>query len=83
MTEQPERKTIAAVPACRAVRAGAVVASLPNGGYLSGGRTYTHSLTTTHGTVYMVSREVMSEIDCARFDMMVEQAAKARAAHCA
>lgn len=71
-----DTKTIAAAPACRAVRSGAQVEPLPNGGYFSGGRYYTHRLTTKRGTVYMVSREVMSEITCTRFDMLAEKAAK-------
>lgn len=69
-------KTIATAPACRAIRAGAQTWPLPNGGYFSGGRTYTHGLKTKRGTTYMVSREVMREIECTKFDMLVESSAK-------
>src|SRR5690554_5898418 len=37
-------KSIAAAPACRAIRAGAETWALPNGGFFSGGRVYTHGL---------------------------------------
>ncbi len=77
MDNQTKQRTIGTGPACRAVRAGAVVTPLPNGGYVSGGRAYTHTLTTSRGTSYAVSREVMREIDCTRFEMLVERTAKA------
>lgn len=63
-------KTIATAPACRAVRAGAEVWPLPNGGFFSGGRTYTHGLKTKRGTCYVVCREVMREVEAAKFEAL-------------
>lgn len=69
-------KTIATAPACRAIRAGAETWPLPNGGYYSGNRVYSHGLRTRRGTCYVVSREVMREVDAAKVALLIEQAAQ-------
>ena len=69
-------KSIAAAPACRAIRAGAETWALPNGGFFSGGRVYTHGLQTKRGTCYVVCREVMREVDATKFDMLATRAAR-------
>lgn len=67
-------KTIASDPACRAIRAGGETWPLPNGGFFSGGRTYTHGLQTKRGTCYVVCREVMREVEATKIAMLAEQA---------
>lgn len=63
-------KTIAAEPACRAVRSGAEVWPLPGGGFYSSGHTYTHGLRTKRGTCYVVSNWVMRAVEQTRLDML-------------
>lgn len=59
-------KKIAAEPACRAVLAGAEVWPLPNGGFFSGGHSYTHGLQTKRGTNYVVSAWVMRAVEATK-----------------
>ena len=75
-------KTIAAAPACRAVRAGAEVWPLPSGGFFSGGRVYTHGLRTKRGTCYAVCREVMREVNATQLEMRAEQSANSDFRRC-
>ncbi len=66
-------KTIASDPACRAVRNGAEVWPLPNGGFYSGGHVYTHGLRTKRGTCYVVSRWTMKGVAATQMEMLTEQ----------
>jgi hypothetical protein len=52
----PETKTIALKPAASAMRNGGTLDPIPaDSHFYSGGYSYTHTLTTKRGTVYVVS----------------------------